>query len=94
MDGLLQDRLDRLDTQRLEAIAAAVLVLLLVIAAILLRPGGRRRAMPPVGGGGETTRDMPLRQPGQQPSYANLIDPSPSYGEADPTRRERSGALR
>jgi hypothetical protein len=94
MDGLLQDRLDRLDTQRIEAIAAAVLVLLLIIAAILLRPGGRRRGMPPAGGGGETTRDMPLRQPGQQPSYANLIDPSPSYGEADPTRRERSGALR
>jgi hypothetical protein len=93
MDGLLQDRLDTLDTQRIEAIAAGVIVLLLIIGAVLLRPGGRRRYVPSSTGAGQNTRDMPVRQSGTPPGYANLIDPSP-YGEADPTRRERSGALR
>jgi hypothetical protein len=92
MDGLLQDRLDSVDTQRIEAAVAAVLLLLLIIAAIVLRPGARRRLGFPPSGAGESTRDMSVRQPGQQPGYANLIDPS--YGAADPTRRERSGALR
>jgi hypothetical protein len=92
MDGLLQDRLDSLDAQRIEAVVAAVLVLLLIVAAIVLRPGARRRPGIPPAGVGDTTRDMSVRQPGQQPGYANLIDSS--YGEADPTRRERSGALR
>jgi hypothetical protein len=94
MNGLLQDRLDRLDTERIEAIVAGVLILLLIIAAVVLRPGGRRRRTIPPSGSGDSTRDMSVRQPGQQPGYANLIDPTPSYGEADPTRRERSGALR
>jgi hypothetical protein len=92
MDGLLQDRLDTLDTQQIEALVAGVLVLLLIAGAILARPGGRRRRVLP-SGVGESTRDMSVRQSGSQPGYANLID-QPPYGEAGPTRRERSGALR
>jgi hypothetical protein len=91
-DGLLQDRLDNLDTQRIEALIAGVLVLLLIIGALVARSGGRRRRVLPAGVG-ESTRDMSVRQSGSQPGYANLID-QPPYGEADPTRRERSGALR
>jgi hypothetical protein len=93
IDGLLQDRLDSLDTQRIEALVAAVLIVLLTIAGIVLRPISRRRhVLSPRGG--ESTRDMSVRQSGAQPGYANLIDPTPSYGAVDPTRRERSGALR
>jgi hypothetical protein len=92
MDGLLQDRLDNLNVQEIEALAAALLVVLLIIAAIVLRPVDRRRRVLS-SGAGESTRDMSVRQPGAQPGYANLIDPPP-YGGADPTRRERSGALR
>jgi hypothetical protein len=91
-DGLLQDRLDNLDTQRIEALIAGVLVLLLIIGALVARRGGQRRRVLP-SSVGENTRDMSVRQSGSQPGYANLID-QPPYGEADPTRRERSGALR
>jgi hypothetical protein len=92
MDGLLQDRLDSLNIQRIEALVAGALVLLLLIGALLAPRGGRRRRVLS-SGVGENTRDMSVRQPGAQPGYANLID-QPPYGEADPTRRERSGALR
>src|SRR6266511_625829 len=92
MNGLLKDRLDNLDAQRLEALlAAGVAVLLTLISLVLWLTGRRRRRSPLIG---ETTRDMPVRQSGHGPGYANFIDRVPSYGEVNPTRRERSGALR
>ena len=95
MDGLLQDRLDNLDTQRLEAlIAAGAAVLLTLMSLILWLTGRRRRRRVSPPGSGATTRDMSVRQAGHGPGYANLIDPPASYGEVTPTRRERSGALR
>lgn len=91
MDGLLQDRIDRIDAQRLLTLVAAGLVVLLVIVAAAPRSGRRRRRVSyPAGGDGR--REMPARKPGSGPTYASLIDPA--YGEANPTRRERSGALR
>jgi hypothetical protein len=88
MDGLLRDRLNRLDTQRWEALAAAGAAVLLTAAALAVWLTGRRRhRMPPPSN--EATRDMSSVRP---PGYANLIDPP--YGGVDPTRRERSGALR
>ena len=87
MDGLLQDRLNRLDTERWAALAAAGAAVVLTLAALAVGLTGRRRyRMPPPSD--EATRDMSVRPPG----YANLIDPS--YGEVDRTRQERSGALR
>jgi hypothetical protein len=87
MDGLLQDRLNRLDTERWGALIAAGTAVLLTLAALAVWLTGRRRyRMPPPSN--EATRDMSVRPPG----YANLIDPS--YGGVARTRRERSGALR
>jgi len=93
MSGLLKDRLDTLNTQRIEALAAAVLVLLLVVAALIVRMTGRRRRHE--SGPGENARgDMSVTHGGTDPGYGSLIDSPPSYGEVNPTRRERSGALR
>ncbi len=88
MDGLLQDRLDRLAGERRAALLAAGAVVLLVLAAVAVGLTGRRRyRMPPPNN--EATRNLADVRP---PAYANLIDPP--YGGADPTQRERSGALR
>jgi hypothetical protein len=88
MDGLLQDRLDRLAGERRAALLAAGAVVLLVLAAVAVGLTGRRRyRMPPPNN--EATRSLADVRP---PAYANLIDPP--YGGADPTQRERSGALR
>jgi hypothetical protein len=93
MNGLLKDRLDNLDTQRSEALlAAGVAVLLTLISLVLWLTGRRRRRRSPLSG--DTMRDTSVRQAGHEPGYANFIDPVPSYGEVNPTRRERSGALR
>jgi hypothetical protein len=89
MTGLLEKRLDRLDTQALEALIAVGAAVLLAILLLVVQLTGRRR-----GGGpaafprtGEATRDMTV-------GPAGAGQPAPAYGEADPTRRERSGALR
>jgi hypothetical protein len=88
MNGLLQHRLDRLTTERGKALAAAGAAVLLALAAVAVWLTARRRySMPPPSN--EATRNLADLRP---PGYANLIDPP--YGGADPTRRERSGALR
>jgi hypothetical protein len=92
MGSLLQDRLDNLNTQRIEALIAAGLAVLLVLAALLLRLTGRRRRH--VASGENTRGGMSVTQGGTDPGYGNLIDSPPAYGEVNPTRRERSGALR
>jgi hypothetical protein len=95
MGKLLQDRLDTLKAQRIEALIAAGLIVLLILAALLLRLTGRRRRHV-AGSPGENMRGgMSVTQGGTDPGYGNLIDSPPSsYGEVNPTRRERSGALR
>jgi hypothetical protein len=88
MNGLLQHRLDRLNTERRQALIAAGVAVLLAAAAIAVWLTGRRRYhMPPPSN--EATRNLSDLRP---PGYANLIDPP--YGGVDPTQRERSGALR
>jgi hypothetical protein len=92
MGSLLQDRLDNLNRQRIEALIAAGLAVLLVLAALMVRLTGRRRRH--VASGENTRGGMSVTQGGTDPGYGNLIDSPPSYGEVNPTRRERSGALR
>jgi hypothetical protein len=88
MNGLLQQRLDRLTTERWKALVAAGAAVLLALAAVAVWLTARRRySMPPPSN--EATRNLSDLRP---PGYANLIDPP--YGGADPTRREQSGALR
>jgi hypothetical protein len=100
MNGLLDDRQDRLDNRRIETLVVAGLIVLLALAAIIVAMTARRRAdlTPPVGG--EASRDMAVahdhypeqRGPGQ---YGNSQHDHRPYGdEVYPTRRERSGALR
>jgi len=88
MAALLQDRLDRLDSQALVALISAGTVILLAIAAVAVPITGRRRTGA-ASGPGETTRDMTVGPTGR---YAG--PPAPEYDEVNPTWRERSGALR
>ena len=94
MGKLLDKRLDRLNNQRTEALAAAGLILLLLLGAFTLRLTGRRRRRLATGGGENTRGGMSVPQGGTDPGYSSLIDSAPSYGEGNPTWRERSGALR
>ena len=93
MDGLLKDRIDRLDSRRIEALALAGAAVLLAVTAALLRitaPRRRAQAPPPRDG-----HDMAVTAPGSGPHGAGPYDRVPAYGdEVHPTRRERSGALR
>jgi hypothetical protein len=94
MADLLQGRLDTLDRERIEVLVAASAVVLLALAAVLILWNGRqRRDDVTAPSGGDPGRGMSVRQTGQGPGYGSLID-APPYGEVDPTRRERSGALR
>jgi hypothetical protein len=94
MDRLLDDRMGSLDYRRIEALILLVLVVVLVLVAVLW-PALQRRRNPtaPVPPAGDPNRDTPLsRPPG---GYSNNpYDQAPGYGEVNPTRRERSGALR
>ncbi|MEV6636886.1 hypothetical protein AB0M54_39740 [Actinoplanes sp. NPDC051470] len=94
MRGLLDSRMDRLDSRRIETIVMGALVVLLVLAVVLLIATGRRRG-----------RAVPEREPvsladslpsARDPfAAAHAHDPAPPYGtQAGPDRRERSGALR
>jgi hypothetical protein len=89
MDGLLQQRLDTIDLQWTLALCAAGLVVLLVIAILILGARGRRRRRSFDG-----ARDRSVRKPGADHGYPGSSGPAPAYGEVNPTRRERSGALR
>jgi hypothetical protein len=95
MAGLLDDRSDSLSYRRVEALAAGLLAVLLVIAALVLPVILRRRedtAETAAPGVGESTRDIPVGRPAAP--YGGQYDLAPAYGDNDPTRRERSGALR
>ncbi len=94
-NGLLSDRLDDLDSKRLQALVLAGVAVLLAVAAVLLPLTGRRRSTEQPSAGPDNGRGMHVG-PGGSDNYGNShFDPSPAYGdEVHPTRRERSGALR
>ncbi len=94
MTALLDDRLDGLDREAIVALAAAAATVLLVAAAMILPlTGAGRRIFVPPPGPAPGTRD-PSAGP-TAPDSAHTDDGRvPAYGEANPTRRERSGALR
>jgi hypothetical protein len=88
MNGLLTDRLYRLDTRRLQLLISAGALVLLVLLSLVLGLTGRRRAVPAP----EHTSRGPAEQPDGYSS--GPLDPMPNYGDTSATRRERSGALR
>jgi hypothetical protein len=94
MARLLDDRLSTINYRRGEAVTMGLLAVLLVLVALIWPAVSRRREptpspTPP----GETTRDIVSSRSGG--GYGNSqYDQVPNYGEANPTRRERSGALR
>ena len=88
MNGLLADRLDRLDTRRLQTLICVAGFVLLVLAALILQATGRRGAV-----AGEHTGRGSAERLGN-PYDSGPLDPMPTYGDPNPTRRERSGALR
>ena len=94
-NGLLSDRLDELDSKRLQALVLAGAAVLLGLAAIIVPLTGRRRATEQPPAGPDNGRGMHVG-PGGSDNYGNShFDPSSSFGdEVHPTRRERSGALR
>jgi hypothetical protein len=94
-NGLLADRLDELDSKRLQALVLAGVAVLLAVAAVIVPLTGRRRTTEQPPAGPENGRGMHVG-PGGSDNYGNShFDPSPAYGdEVHPTRRERSGALR
>lgn len=99
MTALLDDRLEDLDSEALVALVAAAAAVLLVGAAMVLPlTGTGRRIFAPVRGDG--TRDLDAGPAGSDPNRTGPVrtdaggPQAPAYGEANPTRRERSGALR
>lgn len=92
MDGLLQNRLDGIATRRAAVLLAGGLIVALVLVLLVLEARGRRRRRVAFDGG--TTRDNSARGPGAEQGYPGSSDRAPAYGEVNPTRRERSGALR
>jgi len=90
MDSLLQKRLDSLDTKRLELLITTGVLVLLVLLVLIVPLAGRRRAS--VQPGGHIGRGPGPERP--ENGYGGPLDPMPNYGETNPTRRERSGALR
>jgi hypothetical protein len=93
MARLLDDRMSTINYRRGEAVTMALLAVLLVLAALIWPVVSRRRDPAPMPTPpGETTRDIVSSRAG---GYGNnQYDQVPNYGEANPTRRERSGALR
>jgi hypothetical protein len=96
MGKLLDDRMSTLDYRRTEAIVCGLLAILLVLGAVVWPITARRRetaAAPPAPPVGETTRDIVSAN--RTGGYGTgPYDQVPGYGEVNPTRRERSGALR
>jgi hypothetical protein len=93
MTDLLESRLDRLDTRRIETLVLAGLAILLALAAVLAQlTAGRRRSVAP--SGADPGHDNSVPQTGPD-LVGNSQHDHPPYGEeVYPTRRERSGALR
>ena len=93
MGGLLQTRLDSLDARRLEALITVGVLVLLVLIAFVMVLGAGRRGTP--AGGEHIDRGMPVNPERPDDGYGTgPLDQMPNYGEVNPTRRERSGALR
>ncbi|GAA3932522.1 hypothetical protein GCM10022629_47400 [Amorphoplanes auranticolor] len=93
MTSLLDDRLDSLDNEMIVALAAAAAAVLLVAAAMMVPlTGSGRRILPAIPD--EGTRDVNVGPTGPDPGRTDAGHRAPAYGEANPTRRERSGALR
>ncbi|GIM95091.1 hypothetical protein Ato02nite_068840 [Paractinoplanes toevensis] len=96
MDKLLANRADSLSYRRIEALLAGAVAILLVLGALVLPVIARRRESEPESTGftgpGESTRDIAANRPA--PPYGGQYDLTPAYGDNDPTRRERSGAIR
>jgi hypothetical protein len=106
MQKLLDDRQSTLNYRRTEAIVLGLLAIALVLGALVWPAAARRRETPdvPATPTSETTRDIVASSRGVGygpgagvPTAGSAPGPSdqlPAYGEANPTRRERSGALR
>ncbi|MET0416283.1 MAG: hypothetical protein ABW022_09705 [Actinoplanes sp.] len=96
MKRLLDDRKSTLDYRRIEALILVVVVVVLVLLAVLWPVLQRRRNPEPAAPAtpsGDPNRDVALNRP--PGGYGNNpYDQAPGYGEVNPTRRERSGALR
>ncbi|WP_433299053.1 hypothetical protein ACQP2F_45180 [Actinoplanes sp. CA-030573] len=95
MAKLLDDRSSTISYRRTEAVVMGLLAILLVLAALIWPVLGRRRETAPAPAPasiGESTRDIPTSR--ATPPYGGQYDIAPAYGDNDPTRRERSGALR
>ena len=93
MTTLLDERLAGLDTDAIVALVSAAAAVLLVGAAMVLPlTGTGRRLFVPVPGDG--ARDVNVGPTGPDSARADADPRVPAYGEADPTWRERSGALR
>jgi hypothetical protein len=95
MAKLLEERSDSLAYRRTEAGVMGLLAIALVLAAVIWPAIGRRRGARPAGRPlGESTRDIPSANIPASGGYGGQYDVAPAYGDIDPTRRERSGALR
>jgi hypothetical protein len=95
MAKLLEDRSDSLAYRRAEAVVMGLLAIALVLAALIWPAIGRRRGAQTAGRPfGESTRDIPSANIPSPGGYGGQYDVAPAYGDIDPTRRERSGALR
>jgi hypothetical protein len=93
MTALLDERLDGLSNEEIVALVAAAVAVLLVAAAMVLPlTGNGRRIFSPAPGG--NARDPGTGPTGPDSGPSDQGTRVPGYGEANPTRRERSGALR
>lgn len=93
MIALLDKRLDGLDNDTIVALVSAAAAVLLVAAAMVLplTGSGRRIFVPPPA---EATRDLNVGSSGPDAGRAETDHRPPAYGEANPTWREQTGALR
>jgi hypothetical protein len=93
MTSLLDKRLDDLDTDTIVALVSATAAVLLVAAAMVTPlTGTGRRIFVPVPDKGP--RDLSVDPTAPDSGRAEAGTRAPAYGEANPTRREQSGALR
>jgi hypothetical protein len=103
MSKLLDERQSSLNYRRTEAVVLGLLAIALVLGALIWPATARRRETPAAPAAkpiGETTRDIVAansRTAGYGPAAGagpGPYDQLPAYGEVNPTRRERSGAVR